>query len=273
VPAQEPGFARAVSRYLDRAGRRADHILEAEFVEILPARQILRILEDGHDNREMVLVVGRAGIGKSQAALRYAALNHKEVIYILAGEHIRAPRAFLAHLAGRINLPTHLRFYDLFERVTEKLKDSGRFLIVDEAEFLCGEFGDRTVEMLRQLRERTAIGLAFVSNEAFWRRITGERTREQLEKFSTRLALRKFLKAKVRKDDVEAIMHRHLNGVGEDVLARLLARAQGPGAFRAVALYCRRAADFAAQNGGKVTTDVLDRVAALVEGELEDAQG
>lgn len=272
VPAKEAAFARAVSRYLERAGRRAERVLEAEFVEILPARQVLRILEDADDNKEMVLIVGRSGIGKSQAALRFAAMNPKMAIYILAGEHVRAPREFLSHLAGVIGLPRHLRFADLFERVVDRLKDSGRFLIVDEAEFLAGELGDRTVEMLRQLRERTAIGLAFISNEAFWRRISGERTREQLEKFSTRLAVRKFLKRKLRKDDVQAMVQRHLDDVHEDVLTRLLARAQGPGAFRAVALYCRRAADFAARDGGRVTPEILDRVAALVEGELEDAE-
>jgi DNA transposition AAA+ family ATPase len=272
VPAQEARFARAVSRYLERAGRRAERILEAEFVDTEPARQILKILENADDNREMVLIVGRSGIGKSQAALRFAALNQKQAIYILAGEHIRAPRAFLSHLASKIGLAGHLRFADLFERVIDKLRDSGRFLIVDEAEFLAGDFGDRTVEMLRQLRERTAIGLAFISNEVFWKRINGDRTKEQLEKFTTRLAVRKFLKKRCLKSDVEAIVHRHLNGAADEILARIFDRAQKAGAFRAVAVYCRRAADFAARDGGDVTPEMLDKVEALVEGELEDAQ-
>ena len=275
VPKQEMAFARSVSRYLAREGRRADQVTEAEFVETRPARHTLALLQDAHDGHRMVADVGRSGMGKTISSRHYAEMN-EGVIYILCGYQIRAPRAFLGHLAGKLKMATHGRFADLYEDVVAKLADSkgrsSRLLIVDEAEHLDGELGDRTVEMLRQLWERTAIGLAFVSNERFWRNLESGRTAERMEKFTTRLGAKKFLRRKVHRQDVEAIVARHLDSYDAEVLERLVARAQGPGAFRAVALYCQQAAIEAAKDGGRVTMAILDRVAAVVDARLEDAE-
>lgn len=268
---EEPAFAKKVSRYLSREGRRAERVLEAEFVETRPCTHVLAMLQQAHDNHQQVLIVARSGIGKTSAC-RYYEETNEGVIYILAGVHIRAPRSFLRHLARRLNLSYHGHLAQLYDNVVEKLKDSGRLLIVDEAEFLTGELGEHTLEMLRQLRESTAIGLAFVSNEVFWRRLKSDRTAEQLEKFTTRLAALKFLRRKTTRKDVEAIISRHLDRYDDEVVDRLLTRSQLPGAFRSVALYCQQAAEIASRNGGTVTCETLDAVAALVEGELEDAQ-
>jgi DNA transposition AAA+ family ATPase len=271
VPKQEPAFARTISRYLAREGRRADQVTEAEFVETRPARHTLAVLQDAHDGHRMVADVGRSGMGKTISCRHYAETN-EGVIYVLCGYQIRAPRAFLGHLAGKLKMAAHARFADLYEQVVVKLANSGRLLIVDEAEHLDGELGEKTMEMLRQLWERTAIGLAFVSNERFWRNLENDRTAERMEKFTTRLGAKKFLRRKAHRQDVEAIVARHLESYDAEVLERLVARAQGPGAFRAVALYCQQAAIEAAKDGGRVTMTTLDRVAAVVDAQLEDAE-
>ena len=269
VPKEELAFAKKMGRFLSREGRRAERLVEAEFVETSIARQVDQMLQDAHDYHHMVLVVGRSGIGKSVAARRYTEVN-EGVIYILAGVQIAAPRSFLSHLADVLGLAHHLRFGDLFKSVTAKLRDSRRLLIVDEAEFLTGSLGERTLDMLRQLWEKTAIGLVFVSNEQFWKRLSAERTAEQMEKFTTRLAARVFLRARLSRRDVDAIISRRLDAYDPEVAEVLFARAQDRGALRAVAYYCQQAAIEAANDGGRATAKILNGVRSLVEGRLED---
>lgn len=147
----------AVKSFLERQKERKKAPKRAiEFVMISTARKVHEVARICHLDGEIGVCYGDAGLGKTEAAKEYAKRN-SDVILIEADLGHTA-RVLFQDLHRRMGLDGRGTVHDMFEDVVTKLKNSGRLIIVDEAEHL----PYRALELLRRVYDKAGIGILLV---------------------------------------------------------------------------------------------------------------
>lgn len=127
--------------------------LEIGFVSTKTTRRIAEVMRDAHEGGEVAVIYGQAGLGKTQAVKHYCEQNPAAVL-IEANPSFTA-LVLMRKLATACKLMNTGSLNDLFEAVADRLRDSGRLIVVDEAENL----PLRALEILRRLHDETGCGL------------------------------------------------------------------------------------------------------------------
>ena len=140
-------------RYHERASR-PDKTLQ--FVQTKPSKKVFEIARSCHVENELGLIVGESGIGKTRALVEYAERN-SDVIFIEADMTYTA-KVMVSEIARNVGLSDIGGLHAIFEDVVERLKDSNRLIIVDEAEHL----PIRAIDILRRIGDRTGVGILIV---------------------------------------------------------------------------------------------------------------
>jgi DNA transposition AAA+ family ATPase len=146
---------RALNLWVEQHARQQAVKLKGRFVQTGIAMDILHVARLVRENQTMGLVVGPAGIGKTRCA---EALHEAYVgsILLMIRSGAYSPRGFTSMLAEKLGVHRRLRRSDgaepsQLERVIERLRGSGRLLIVDEAHKLTNE----GLELLREIHDAT----------------------------------------------------------------------------------------------------------------------
>lgn len=129
---------------------------ESKFVQTSQSKRIYEALRMSHLEGEIAVVYGEAGSGKTTAIKEYAA-KHKDSILIEADLGFTTKILF-RELHKKLGYDGRGIIHDMFEEVVAKLKDTGRMLIIDEAEHL----PYRSLEMLRRIYDKAGVGIALV---------------------------------------------------------------------------------------------------------------
>ncbi|MBI3584007.1 MAG: AAA family ATPase [Nitrospinae bacterium] len=124
-----------------------------EFVITSVARKVFEVARLCHLDREIGVIYGDAGLGKTMSVKEYARKN-SDVILIEADLGYTAKMVFL-ELHRRLGMDGRGSIHEMFEDVVSKVKDSGRLIIVDEAEHL----PYRALELLRRIYDKAGIGI------------------------------------------------------------------------------------------------------------------
>lgn len=141
VTAVETAITKWIARRLENAQKKQVPVIETKSLQ-----QITRALRLAHDEKDIALIVGDAGSGKTTAATTYAADNARTCILIKCYGMSR--RVLTLELAKKLGLETHrVNFDRLVANVTEHLRDTEQFVILDEADFL----RDDALEFCRRL--------------------------------------------------------------------------------------------------------------------------
>ncbi|EBH8950855.1 AAA family ATPase [Salmonella enterica] len=127
--------------------------IDERFVSTPTARKGLEVLAYAHQECEICVLYGAAGLGKTMILKEYARRD-SNVIFIEADPGFTA-RTLLEELCGRLRLSKNGNIHALIEVCVEKLKDSGRLLVIDEAELL----PYRALEVIRRLHDKAGIGV------------------------------------------------------------------------------------------------------------------
>jgi DNA transposition AAA+ family ATPase len=127
-----------------------------DFVETSAAVKVFEVCTLCHSDQEIGVVFGDAGRGKTVAVREYAKRN-PDVILIEADLGLCAKMLFL-ELSKKLGLDGIGVTHDIFEDCVNKLRNSGRLLIIDEAENL----PYRALELLRRLHDKADIGIVLV---------------------------------------------------------------------------------------------------------------
>lgn len=139
------------------------------FCPIANADVVFQIARTCHLEQEIGVLVGEAGTGKTKATKEYARQN-PDVIFIEADLSF-STKVFFKELHKKLGMDGSGGIYDLFTDCVEKLQDSNRLIIIDEAENL----PYRALDMVRRLYDKANIGILLVGLPRLIANLRGKR--------------------------------------------------------------------------------------------------
>jgi len=178
-----------LSRYHERSIRPEKNL---QFVDTRVSKKIFEIARVCHLENELGIVVGDSGIGKTRAANEYA-LQNEDVIMIESDLTFTA-KVLVSEIARKVGLSGIGGLHAIFEEVVEKLKDSNRLIIVDEAEHQ----PIRSIDILRRIGDRTGCGILLVGLPQLLHRLRG--LRGDYQYIYNRIGIGAILKPATEKD-------------------------------------------------------------------------
>ncbi|EIA0066543.1 AAA family ATPase [Salmonella enterica] len=143
--------------------------IDERFVSTPTASKGLEVLSYAHLESEICVLYGAAGLGKTMILKEYARRDDT-VIFIEADPGFTA-RTLLEELCGRLRLSKNGNIHTLIEGCVEKLKGSGRLLVIDEAELL----PYRALEVIRRLHDKAGIGVVLAGMPRLITNLKGKR--------------------------------------------------------------------------------------------------
>lgn len=146
----------AVKGFLERQKERGKSSKKIEFALTSIAKKVFEVARICHVDGEIGVIYGNAGIGKTEAVKEYARRN-TDVILVEADLGYTA-KVLFQELSKKLGMDGRGSIHDLFDDVVMKLKDSGRLIIVDEAEHL----PYRALELLRRVYDKAGVGILLV---------------------------------------------------------------------------------------------------------------
>ena len=159
-----------LTAFLDReAERKLKRKREIPFVETAAAKRILAGLRMAHLDGEIAVVTGGAGLGKTTALKEYARV-YRDVIIVEADLSL-SNKAALAAIAKAIGSDQVGSVNAVFNEVVSKLKDTGKLIIIDEAEHL----PTRALDLVRRINDLTGCGIALVGLPRLIHNLKGKR--------------------------------------------------------------------------------------------------
>jgi DNA transposition AAA+ family ATPase len=171
-----------------------------------------------HSNRCMGFCVGDAGLGKSEAVDEYLR-RHADVVLIKADPGYTAP-VLVQELSKKVGGDGYTNLHDSFERVCSRLTDSGRLVLIDEAE----QLPVRALEMVRRMWDHSnkTIGVLLIGMPRLATNLRG--ISGQYAQLYDRMVFKIKLKS-LTDEDVRVITKK---SIGDDSMAELLAnKSQG----------------------------------------------
>ncbi|HPQ51515.1 MAG TPA: AAA family ATPase [Alphaproteobacteria bacterium] len=139
------------------------------FVKTAIAEEIFRVARICHTDLELGVVCGPSGIGKTCAVKEYASRN-RDVILIEGDPGYTAKDVFAEIMKKLGEYPASIN--TMKNMTIARLKDSGRLIIIDEAENL----PLRAIDLLRRVHDKAEIGVMFVGLNRLYEGLISRRT-------------------------------------------------------------------------------------------------
>lgn len=143
--------------------------IDERFVSTPTAIKGLEVLAYAHQECEICVLYGAAGLGKTMTLKEYARRDDA-VIFIEADPGYTA-RTLLEELCGRLQQDESGNIHTLIDLCVEKLKGTERLLIIDEAELL----PYRALEVIRRLHDKAGIGIVMAGMPRLITNLKGKR--------------------------------------------------------------------------------------------------
>lgn len=172
---------------------------EPDYVETSVSKTVINAITYARLRGSIAVVYGDAGVGKSWAIRKYAEENSLAVCITCSAAY-----SGMGGVTELIEEQLGIR-----ERVTrkamraivEKLKGSGRVLVIDEAQHLTY----KAIDYIRCIGDEAKIGIAFVGNDKIHKTIVGDKSEDFSQLFS-RMGMPRELRARnICREDVEKI--------------------------------------------------------------------
>jgi len=139
------------------------------FCPITNADMFFQTAKLAHYEQEIGVVVGEAGTGKTKAAKEYARQNPDVVL--IEADLSYSTKVFFRELHKKLGMDGSGGIYDLFSDCCDRLKDSNRLVIIDEAENL----PYRALDMVRRLYDKANVGILLVGLPRLIANLRGKR--------------------------------------------------------------------------------------------------
>lgn len=127
--------------------------LTVSFIRTYTASKCLEVIRMAHLDGDINVIYGDAGMGKTMVMRQYASENRTALL--LEADPGYTARVVLEELCARLGLNKRGNMHELSEAIIAALKDSGRILLIDEAENL----PHRALETIRRIHDKAGIGV------------------------------------------------------------------------------------------------------------------
>lgn len=194
------------------------------YITTLTSRKGLEVIRMAHLDGEINVIYGDAGLGKTMILREYAT-QHKDALLIEADPGYTA-RVVLEELCSRLGLSKRGNMHELSEACIDALRDSGRLLMVDEAENL----PYRALETLRRIHDKAGIGIVLAGMPRLIINLKGKRG--EYKQLYSRVGLALCLGDALPQEDIVAIASSMLAGVAAQDVSEALFRASHGNARR-----------------------------------------
>lgn len=154
-----------INNFIQREKERS--VDELPIVDTSIVKYIFEIGRLCHTKGKIGVCAGKAGIGKTVAVKEYTK-NFLDAILIESDSGYTA-KSLLLEIHKRLSLSGKGSVYDLMGEVINKLNQSGRLLIIDEAENL----PYRALEITRRIHDKTGIGILLVGRNILFKNLLG----------------------------------------------------------------------------------------------------
>lgn len=209
-----------VGNYLERErAKLALTKLEQVFVATKTAQNINKLLGAVRATGELGVLYGNAGLGKTTALRQYAAETPDAILIETLTTYTSS--VLLKTIARKIGANTAGSLHEVNEAVMDKLADSGRLLLIDEAENL----STRSLEILRRLHDQTGIGLVLAGTPRLLVNLCGKRG--ELAQLYSRAGYSLNLGTEIPDGQMMEIVKQHLSEAEDDVCAMIVKEAHG----------------------------------------------
>lgn len=142
----------AIQQLLERYRTKAKEVT-IDFVKTKTTTSIQNLIAVTHATGDIQLVIGEAGLGKTMAVTEYAK-HHADVVLIEVEPTFNA-KVLLAELCKKLGLSPARTNHTMMMSICTKLNNSGRLIIVDEAELLA----HKPLEILRRIHDLSGVGI------------------------------------------------------------------------------------------------------------------
>jgi DNA transposition AAA+ family ATPase len=193
-----------IEAWLKREARRATR-LEVPLAETSVTDQIRKAIAIAQDERDIAVIVGEAGTGKSTAIRQYAAESHSAIIVEVDPNFSRT--VLITEIAHAIGVDQKGSSAAIIARIVEALKERDAVLIIDEADYL----SDASLELVRRIiNDKAQTGVVLVGLPRLEYKLRN--LRNDHEQLTSRVGV--FVKlCRIKKADVIKI----LSGVWKDL--------------------------------------------------------
>ncbi len=162
--------ANRIQDYLMRETQRAISPKSPEWAPTSFAKHALTVLSFAHVNRDMGMIHGDAGVGKTMTIEHYAA-EHRNVIVVTAGVDLCSPKAVMEELLNQLGKDYGGSFSSMSRQVIQLLKGSDKLIVIDEANHL----NFRAREAIRKIHDQTGVGIVYCGSHDLYAQLHGKR--------------------------------------------------------------------------------------------------
>lgn len=146
-----------IAQFLNLSYEREDYpAAEIGYIDTSVSLSIMDTARNCHVGRRIGIVTGESGLGKTTAAKHYAEINPD--VLIVFGRPSITTKSILTEIARKVGVDPTGCVDDVFLRIVARLKDSGRLLIIDEAEHLTA----RVLDQIRRLNDPEFAGIGLL---------------------------------------------------------------------------------------------------------------
>lgn len=198
--------------------------ITARFVPTVTSRKGMDVIRYAHLDGDLNVIYGAAGLGKTMILREYAA-QHRDALLIEADPGYTA-RVVLEELCGLLGISKRGNMHELSEACIAALRDSGRLLMVDEAENL----PYRALETLRRIHDKSGIGLVLVGMPRLIINLKGKRG--EYQQLYSRVGFALCIGDSLPQSDITDIAVSMLPGAGSQEVSEALFKASHGNARR-----------------------------------------
>nr|VFK58232.1 MAG: hypothetical protein BECKUNK1418G_GA0071005_100258 [Candidatus Kentron sp. UNK]VFK68329.1 MAG: hypothetical protein BECKUNK1418H_GA0071006_100158 [Candidatus Kentron sp. UNK] len=253
-PGDVPGVEEKITRWLASQEKKAEYAVPVlpAFVETDTAKRIISAIFSAHVNRDISLIHGGAGLGKSVCARQYRE-ETPNVYLVTMTPTVNSTVACLERIAMTLGLRVgNERAARIEAVIVEKLMGSEGLLIIDEAQHLSMP----ALETIRSIHDATEIGLVLMGNEIIYTRVTGGTRASEFAQLFSRIGMRVSLRQPTQ-EDVRMLIRATELPREKAIFDVLLRIARKPGALRGMKKVIRNATLIAREKMQPITADLI----------------
>ncbi|HBY9742964.1 TPA: ATPase [Klebsiella pneumoniae] len=198
--------------------------ITARFVPTVTSCKGMDVIRYAHLDGDLNVIYGAAGLGKTMILREYAA-QHRDALLIEADPGYTA-RVVLEELCGLLGISKRGNMHELSEACIAALRDSGRLLMVDEAENL----PYRALETLRRIHDKSGIGLVLAGMPRLIINLKGKRG--EYQQLYSRVGFALCIGDSLPQSDITDIAVSMLPGAGSQDVSEALFKASHGNARR-----------------------------------------